>query len=182
MASPSTRSSRRAEGVTTRSELTNHQQQAYNKPSPPNATRPKRTRPSLDNGHDAINPKKARFTIGIDSRPQAQLPKRSIVISCDARPDILAQRSAPNSAATQIVAKARVPIKYAEKVANGFKHEPDRLQPSQPIRKDEKRTLRSQEGSRFKSELSAYFPDYDVVIGNEPEETRPYNACPEDNK
>ncbi|RDA93224.1 hypothetical protein CP533_6504 [Ophiocordyceps camponoti-saundersi (nom. inval.)] len=32
------------------------------------------------------------------------------------------------------------------------------------------RTLRSQEATRFKSELSAYFVDYDEVIGNEPKE------------
>jgi hypothetical protein len=28
--------------------------------------------------------------------------------------------------------------------------------------------LRSQEATRFKSELSAYFPEYDEVIGNDP--------------
>ncbi|KAJ2973399.1 hypothetical protein NQ176_g6632 [Zarea fungicola] len=32
------------------------------------------------------------------------------------------------------------------------------------------RKLRSQEATRFKSDLSAYFPDYDEVIGNEPKE------------
>ncbi|CAK7263026.1 hypothetical protein SEPCBS57363_000358 [Sporothrix epigloea] len=32
------------------------------------------------------------------------------------------------------------------------------------------RKLRSQEASRFKSDLAAYFPDYDEVIGNEPKE------------
>lgn len=82
------------------------------------------------------------------------------------------QRSAQIHAATQTAAKARVPTKHAEKVANGVKHELIRLQPSEADTRDEKRTLRSQEGTKFKSDLSAYFPDYDVVIGNETEETR----------
>lgn len=34
------------------------------------------------------------------------------------------------------------------------------------------RKLRSQEQTRFKSELSAYFPDYDEIIGNDPKEER----------
>lgn len=34
------------------------------------------------------------------------------------------------------------------------------------------RKLRSQEGVRYKSELSAYFPEYDEVIGNIPKEQR----------
>ncbi|RDW73181.1 hypothetical protein BP6252_07088 [Coleophoma cylindrospora] len=59
---------------------------------------------------------------------------------------------------------------HHQKVANGIKHELDRLQPSEAITKDEKRKLRSQEGTRFKSELSLYFPEYDEVIGNDPKE------------
>ncbi|CZR65304.1 uncharacterized protein PAC_15204 [Phialocephala subalpina] len=49
-------------------------------------------------------------------------------------------------------------------------HELDRLQPSAADLKDEKRKLRSQEGTRFKSELLAYFPEYNEIIGNEPQE------------
>ncbi|KAL2270162.1 hypothetical protein VTJ83DRAFT_2346 [Remersonia thermophila] len=37
------------------------------------------------------------------------------------------------------------------------------------------RKLRSQESSRYKSELSAYFPEYDEVIGNDPKETHLIN-------
>lgn len=65
--------------------------------------------------------------------------------------------------------------KHQEKVANGLKHELNRLQPSLPQGADIKtqgRKLRSQEQSRFKSELSTYFPEYDEVIGNEPKEER----------
>ncbi len=173
MASPSTRSSRRAEGLTTRSELTIHQNNALNRQVLSNTSRRKRPRDPTDHEQNVISTKKARVTIEIESRPTDQPKKRSLVIAPDAKSDVVPQRSAAkNSTTTTLSAKARVPSKYAEKIANGFKHELDRLQPSKAITKDEKRILRSQEGTRFKSELSAYFPDYDVVIGNEPEETR----------
>lgn len=46
------------------------------------------------------------------------------------------------------------------------------MQPSEANTKDEKRKLRSQEGTRFRSELSLYFPEYDEIIGNDPKEDR----------
>lgn len=67
--------------------------------------------------------------------------------------------------------------KHQEKVVNGIKHELDRLQPSSAdmaASNGQGRKLRSQEGVRFKSELSAYFPEYDEVIGNIPKE---YRTC-----
>ncbi len=69
--------------------------------------------------------------------------------------------------------------KHKEKVVNGLKHELNRLQPSAAVdTKDQGRKLRSQEATRFKSELSAYFPDYDEVIGNEPKEQRENTHTP----
>ena len=65
--------------------------------------------------------------------------------------------------------------KHQAKVHNGIKHELDRLQPgmdAQPTTKEQGRKLRSQEATRFKSELSAYFPEYDEIIGNEEKENR----------
>ncbi|KAJ5037450.1 uncharacterized protein L3040_007625 [Drepanopeziza brunnea f. sp. 'multigermtubi'] len=64
------------------------------------------------------------------------------------------------------------PKNHHEKTVNGIRHELDRLQPNAADlkAKDEKRKLRSQESTRFKSELSAYFPEYDEVIGNEQKE------------
>jgi hypothetical protein len=62
--------------------------------------------------------------------------------------------------------------KHQAKVINGIKHELDRLQPQPEDTKERGRKLRSQEATRFKSELSAYFPDYDEVIGNDPKEQR----------
>jgi protein involved in sex pheromone biosynthesis len=62
--------------------------------------------------------------------------------------------------------------RHREKVINGIKHELTRLQPSTSDTKEQGRKLRSQEATRFKSELAAYFPDYDEVIGNDPKEYR----------
>lgn len=67
--------------------------------------------------------------------------------------------------------------KHRAKVVNGIRHELDRLHPGENNdAKDQRggRKLRSQEATRFKSELSAYFPDYDEVIGNDPKEQRAY--------
>ncbi|KAJ0292105.1 hypothetical protein Brms1b_001827 [Colletotrichum noveboracense] len=68
--------------------------------------------------------------------------------------------------------------KHQEKVINGIKHELDRLQPREvdTHTKEGGRKLRSQEATRFKSELSAYFPEYDEVIGNDPKEQRMLHA------
>lgn len=64
------------------------------------------------------------------------------------------------------------------KVANGIRHELERLgvpvTPAggdTPGTKDEKRKLRSEGRARFKSELALYFPEYDVVMKNEEEES-----------
>lgn len=79
---------------------------------------------------------------------------------------------------------ANPPTKEKEKAANGFKNQ--ELKALQVSTADAEavvaaatrgareggRKLRSQEATRFKSELAAYFPDYDEVIGNEPKEER----------
>ncbi|OAA63750.1 hypothetical protein SPI_03913 [Niveomyces insectorum RCEF 264] len=75
----------------------------------------------------------------------------------------------PLKTATQLAANP------GDKAVNGIKQELKSLQvtpadavavASGPL--EGGRKLRSQEATRFKSELSAYFPDYDEVIGNEP--------------
>ncbi|KAI1436873.1 hypothetical protein GGR50DRAFT_648890 [Xylaria sp. CBS 124048] len=63
--------------------------------------------------------------------------------------------------------------RHKEKVINGIRHELDRLQPNadtSAAADPPGRKLRSQQATRFKSELSAYFPEYDEVIGNDPKE------------
>lgn len=81
-----------------------------------------------------------------------------------------AQDKAASSPASSVAAHT----KHREKVVNGIKHELDRLQPSSAdmATNSQGRKLRSQEGVRYKSELSAYFPEYDEVIGNIPKEQR----------
>ncbi|KAI0517138.1 hypothetical protein F5B22DRAFT_605012 [Xylaria bambusicola] len=70
--------------------------------------------------------------------------------------------------------------RHQEKVINGIRHELGRLQPSAADTSSATgpsgRKLRSQEATRFKSELSAYFPEYDEVIGNDPKEQHLLNT------
>ena len=52
--------------------------------------------------------------------------------------------------------------------------------PIDAIKQEEKRTLRSQDGgSRSRSELASYFPNYDDIVSNEPKEprTNAINPC-----
>ncbi|KAL2133793.1 hypothetical protein VTI74DRAFT_1650 [Chaetomium olivicolor] len=88
-------------------------------------------------------------------------------------------RAPPPNCAEPVPASTKQPkparTKHQEKVANGLKHELSRLQPNLADTKDQGRKLRSQEATRFKSELSAYFPEYDEVIGNDPKETHLLN-------
>lgn len=56
--------------------------------------------------------------------------------------------------------------KKANFLPDGSFQEPTRLALAADHDTDKKRKLRSQECSRFKSELSKYFPEYDEVIGN----------------
>lgn len=142
-----------------------------------------------DREFDAIKPKRARIAVEILARGSAIAPDNvklpPVVANAPAPP-----RSKPTVATTTSAAKpapattATAPkttsiaetdqnlTKHQAKVINGIKHELDRLQPQATDTKEHGRKLRSQEASRFKSELSAYFPDYDEVIGNEPREQR----------
>jgi hypothetical protein len=174
MASISLRSSRRAEGLSTRSSARNNVA-AYNTNQQSNIGRKKRPRDSFD--HDeysiAISAKKAKIAIEI---PKTQPKTRSLVIqreTIDAKPSAPPPAAAPKTATTQTPEPPpRKPTNHHEKFVNGIRHELDRLEPSPADLKPEKRKLRSQEGTRFKSELSACFPEYDEVIGNEPKEDR----------
>lgn len=116
--------------------------------------------------------------------PQQPKPARSAAI---AAPTTSRRKTTPPTSASTAVARKTGPApaagskqqdgltKHKSKVANGLKHELDRLQVGSAVAKDQGRKLRSQEATRFKSDLSAYFPDYDEVIGNDPKEQR---RCP----
>src|ERR1700724_2589426 len=135
MASPLTRSSRRSEGLTTRSSTRNNvaiNPGSHNKPHQPNIGRKKRPRDPADHGDDSITAKKARISIEITSRPKAQPKTRSLVIN--AKAETAPQRSAspPKHAkptATQTEPPPPPPPKptnHHQKVVNGIKHELDR--------------------------------------------------------
>jgi hypothetical protein len=186
MASISLRSSRRNEGLATRSSTRknvavrpgsgNNHSNAYTTQHLSNIGRKKRLRDSTDSEEHSIRAKRAKIAVEILPRPKAQPKTRSLVVRSNASSDD-APQPAPlpqttTAPQTEPVPPPRKPTKHHDKVVNGIKHELDRLQANAADLKDEKRKLRSQEGARFKSELSAYFPEYDEVIGNEPKEER----------
>jgi hypothetical protein len=185
MASITLRSSRRSEGLTTRSSAKNNVAlgNPHNRYQQSNIGRKKRPRDFLDDEKHSINPKRAKIAIEISAFSESQPKTRSVVIQADMN-DVPPKRSAappPAAVKTATTQTSTEPpprklTNHHEKVVNGIRHEldqlHDRLQPSTADLKDEKRKLRSQEGTRFKSELSLYFPEYDEVIGNDPKEDR----------
>ncbi len=167
------------------------------------APRPKRQLDPADRDFDAlVANKRARFTTGIAVEIPARPPLFHARFSSDntttlppsppplptAKPASVApnpsgHRGAPRANGPKPAGPASIkqqqqqpPLtKHQEKVANGLKHELNRLRPNATDTKEQGRKLRSQEATRFKSELSAYFPEYDEVIGNDPKETRTYS-------
>ncbi|KAH6687834.1 something about silencing, SAS, complex subunit 4-domain-containing protein [Plectosphaerella plurivora] len=99
----------------------------------------------------------------VEGKPDAKKPRTSSTASH-------ASRGTGTGSAAPPPTKHRT--KSAAIVSKSIQHELDRLQPSDADSKEKPggRKLRSQEATRFKSELSAYFPDYDEVIGNDPKE------------
>lgn len=164
-----TRSTRRAEGfsphVNGDAALTRPSAVAF-----PTGRRPKRAPDAVEHDLKSGIPKKSRLATEI---PAKQLPYTQTPIS---RPAAVARSAPPHGAAatttTQGAAQnSATPVtKHQAKVINGIKHELDRLEPKASTSREPGRKLRSQEATRFKSELSAYFPDYDEVIGNDPKE------------
>lgn len=173
---PPTRSLRRAEGLTFNpSRRHNSQINTYKKQhNQANTGRRKRTRDSFDSKDDDLKSKKPRIAIELDPRLNKTPPRRRTGLFVHPPSSAPTGLLSPHDhAAPQVDPAAQPPPKkHADKVGAGIRHELDRLQPSGAGQKLEGRKLRSQEGTRFKSDLALYFPDYDVVIGNEPEETR----------
>jgi hypothetical protein len=185
--------SRRAEGLSTRSSTRNnmanpqgnHHAFDHNRQQQPNIGRKKRHRDSIDDAEAKLKVKRAKVTVEIDARPQSKPRTRSFPLP-NARLDVALTRqrrpSPKRDDTTTQTAPPPLPTQkpavHHQKVVNGIRHELDRLQPNATdlTKKDEKRKLRSQEGTRFKSELSAYFPEYDEMIGNEPKEERKFHT------
>lgn len=115
----------------------------------------------------------ARNTAGIDTKPPHPPSQSRPTVADSKRPT---SRSAPFASGalstvaqrTTATTKPARPPKHLGRTAAALKNELNSLQPAQDIAKDQGRKLRSQEATRFKSELSAYFPEYDEVIGNDP--------------
>ncbi|KAI1475052.1 something about silencing, SAS, complex subunit 4-domain-containing protein [Daldinia eschscholtzii] len=113
------------------------------------------------------------------SQSQAEIQQPQPQIQTEIRTNEPPVASTQNHPAQQETTKTATVVesglkKHREKAINGIKHELDRLQPgatdANSATERPGRKLRSQEATRFKSELSAYFPDYDEVIGNDPKE------------
>jgi len=156
-----------------------------------------------DHEYEAIR-KKTRITVEIISRSTIPIPKPPTAAAVNLvapspqlqhqKPTGAAPKSAPHTAAPTVKTEEATATtashehgpsdapsgltKHQKKVINGIRHELDRLQPNADDTRREGRKLRSQEGTRFKSELSAYFPEYDEIIGNEPKEHRTSIALP----
>lgn len=122
--------------------------------------------------------KKARIAEPIAEPVEEPKPQRRVSTTYSRRKSVLEEpvREALFARAA-VKEKTPSPVKQVKnesvsrkKVANGLKHELERLQPAPAdvvVKKDEKRKLRSQEGAKHKSDLSNYFPEYDLVIGND---------------
>ncbi|KAK4235524.1 something about silencing, SAS, complex subunit 4-domain-containing protein [Achaetomium macrosporum] len=180
--------------VNTRRLLANAKEQAFH-----TISSPPRKRPAPQRDFDNIVAKKARFTTGIaveiparpsfharlsreptDAKPAppAITPKPAVAApnpptTRHAAP--LANGDEPPKSTATSARQRPTRTEHQEKVANGLKHELSRLQPNAEDSTHQGRKLRSQEATRFKSELSAYFPEYDEVIGNDPKETHLLN-------
>ena len=196
-----TRSTRRTEGFphtqTHRRGQSQHSQQqhliataqAQNiLPRHVNSSRPKRRFDPLETHLDMVRTKRARISVDIPSKPSLRTTHavhpvgnatiHGPVASTDAGATPLNPSQPPPAPPTPAAAATTVKpehpnlTKHQEKVVNGLKHELNRLQPARTNAREQGRKLRSQEATRFRSELAAYFPDYDEVIGNDPKEQR----------
>lgn len=150
---------------------------------------------------DPVPPKKARYEFAVEIPARPSFRQSTSIDSRDAKTPTPApnskpvvtvtaapkppnpSRAAPPTTTTTTTTTAKPGTsatkqpsgltRHQEKVVNGLKHELSRLNPNAADTvKEGGRKLRSQEGTRFKSELAAYFPDYDEVIGNDPKEQR----------
>ena len=144
---------------------------------------------------DPVPPKKARFEFAVeiparpsfrqstsiesrDAKPPtpAPNPKPAVTVTAPPKPPNASRAPPTTTTAKPSTTTTKQPsglTRHQEKVVNGLKHELSRLNPNAADTiKEGGRKLRSQEGTRFKSELAVYFPEYDEVIGNYPKEQR----------
>lgn len=132
----------------------------------------------LDDADEIERPKKTRIAVeGVarDRSAAGGMKRKPATTGANAAANDKPAPQTQNTATQADDATDQNLTKHQAKVINGIKHELDRLQPQQgdvSASKEGGRKLRSQESSRYKSELAAYFPEYDEVIGNEEKEER----------
>ncbi|KAK8075208.1 hypothetical protein PG997_009871 [Apiospora hydei] len=158
-----------------------------NLPQQTHPARMKRPLEIIDTNLDHPKSKRARIAVEILSRsiPPGISPPKSIAV----RP----QSTTPTAAKPATVATTQRKLHQQRQQQTPLLPPPrnlrpllpplpiNRLQPNatdvaQQPKEQGGRKLRSQEQTRFKSELSAYFPDYDEVIGNDPKEQHVLNV------
>ncbi|KPM45826.1 hypothetical protein AK830_g660 [Neonectria ditissima] len=187
-----TRSTRRAEGLHPLHHASAHAHGHHLTPSASaglfhQGGRNKRALEGSERDFDVIKPKRSRIAVEILAKGSHNLgdafkvpPATPATPAARPRPSGATTNPPPPPPPTISTTTAPVPdadadadqnlTKHQAKVINGIKHELDRLQPQPKDTREQGRKLRSQEATRFKSELSAYFPEYDEVIGNDPKE------------
>lgn len=141
----------------------------------------------LDDAHEAERPNKTRIAVEVVARDRSAgagnsgMKCKAATTGVNAAANDEQTPQEPETATQADSSTDQNLTKHQAKVINGIKHELDRLQPQQgdaSAGKEGGRKLRSQESSRYKSELAAYFPEYDEVIGNEEkEECKCKNLC-----
>jgi hypothetical protein len=153
--------------------LTAHAPITHNILHQPAAGRSKRPLEAPEREFDPLKHKKAKLTVDLLSRAPAVPSKQpSVVANAQPSQPLVARSDRPAAPLPTPARQPPVLTEHRKKVINGIRHELDRLQPNAVDTKEQGRKLRSQEATRFKSELAAYFPDYDEIIGNDPKEQR----------
>jgi len=116
------------------------------KPDPPPSTRPK-----------AVPKPQAQKSLPIRDRPNTKYAVTHVVRS--RKPDPVPVQGLPNGSM------------LATTIVNGHSIDARIAQPAHHVHQIDKRSLRSHDGgSRSKSELAQYFPNYDELISIEPKE------------
>ncbi|KAL9631868.1 MAG: hypothetical protein Q9204_004033 [Flavoplaca sp. TL-2023a] len=134
---------------------------------------------SLSANHDAGQlTKKSRNDSDFKPRSNLKVYSRKLNANPSSAPAV-------GDAVTQVAARPRNPpdqttitvlqpphdlTKDDSLISNPFQNPALDVQDTPPVKKLDKRSLRSHGGSRFKSELALYFADYDEVLSDEPKE------------
>ncbi|KAI9811345.1 MAG: hypothetical protein M1827_005505 [Pycnora praestabilis] len=130
--------------------------------------RAKRARRATGDDDEGIPPKRNRLAVQINARTKIAASSKvekfvPPLYTPLTRPDNVSQRTSPTANGFTIAQKQ-------QNTPNPLGLDPNSAS-TRLAQQSDKRTLRSQDGgSRFKSDLSLYFPGYDEMVSNEPKE------------